>query len=217
MTLWLTNSRASAEPTVRSIAELPTVLPPSPTATPLPVDTPTPVPIFTFTPTVTPAVTDTPVPTDTPPPTETPAPTDTPVPTQPPAPTATPLPTDTPVPDFAFDVTEQLQFPTNHESFDIFIAIVNDSNIPQSGYRVLGSHSSGAQFSSDPSASDWTVNSGANHYKGGNIKIEYPFSPGGVWTLQLVDEASQPVAPPAEMMYDPSNSTWHFILYQRKD
>lgn len=84
-----------------------------------------------------------------------------------------------------------------------------------SGYRVIGRHSSGLQIESQVSANDWTVNSGAKHYKAGNIKYEAFNSPSGLWTLQLVDEAGQPVAPPVEFPFDAASPTWYFLLYRR--
>jgi hypothetical protein len=106
-------------------------------------------------------------------------------------------------------------FPTNHLNFDVYIAITNDDNKPLSGYRVMGHHSSGIQVESQVSANDWTVNSGAKHYKGGNLKYEAFNPPTGVWSLQLVDEAGQPVAPPLEFPFDASSPSWYFILYRR--
>jgi hypothetical protein len=97
----------------------------------------------------------------------------------------------------------------------VYVAITNPDNRPLSGYRVLGTHSSGLQIDSPVSAGDWTANSGAMHYKAGNIKYEAPNSPAGVWTLQLVDEANNPVAPPVEFPFDPASPTWYFLLYQR--
>lgn len=99
----------------------------------------------------------------------------------------------------------------------MYIAVTGAENTPLSGYRVLGSHSSGFQLESRVSASDWTDNSGAMHYKAGNIKYEVFNSPDGVWTLQLVDEADQPVAPPLEFPFDPANPTWYFILYRQTE
>ena len=92
---------------------------------------------------------------------------------------------------------ETSQFPTSHPNFDVYVAITNADNRPISGYRVLGTHSSGLQIDSQVSAGDWTVNSGAMHYKAGNIKYEAPNSPEGLWTLQLVDEANNPASRPA--------------------
>ena len=106
------------------------------------------------------------------------------------------------------------QFPTNHLDFDVFIAITDADNKPLGGYQVLGQHSDGLQLDSEISANDWTVNSGAMHYKGGNIKYTMLNSPEGVWTLQLVDEARNPVAPAIEFSFDPSNPAWYFILYR---
>lgn len=185
-----------------------------------PTASPTPIPTATASPTLT----STSIPTATPPPTPTllpptptaVPPTDTPPP-MPAPPTPTPLPTDTPIPSYPFKVVETSQFPTNHLSFDVYVAITNADNRPVSGYRVLGTHSSGLQIDSQISAGDWTVNSGAMHYKAGNIKYEAPNSPAGVWTLQLVDEANNPVAPPVEFSFDGANPTWYFLLYRRPD
>jgi hypothetical protein len=95
------------------------------------------------------------------------------------------------------------------------VAITDAANKPLSGYRLIGLHSSGLRVESQVSAGDWTVNSGAKHYKAGNIKYEVFNSPPGVWTLQLVDESGQPAAPPIEFSFDAAQPTWYFLLYRR--
>ena len=135
-------------------------------------------------------------------------------------PTNTPVPTDTPPPPppaFPFVIKETAQFPTNHPNFDVYVAIVNNDNRPLSDYRVIGTHSSGLQVESRASDGDWTVNSGANHYKGGNLKYEAPNSSTGVWKLQLVVSANTPVGPPIDFSFDAVNPTWYFIIYERQD
>jgi hypothetical protein len=211
LTLWLAANRIelTATPTAtptRKLAALPSLTPsPSPTFTPIPTATPTPVPTATATlvPTLTPSFTPTPLPaTPTPPP---------------PPPTPTPIPSDmpTPAPGFPFVVLETEGHETNHLNFDIYVAITDKNNKPLSGYRLLGRHSSGLQVDSQVSANDWTVNSGARQYKGGNLKYEVPNSPTGTWTLQLVDEAGQPAAPPIDFPFDTASPAWYFILYRR--
>jgi hypothetical protein len=211
---------AGDEPTivVRQLAALPTN-----TATPVPLPTHTPAqpptPVFTATPlpnTPTPTGTPTVVPTHTPlPATDTPIPpTNTAVP-----PTATPLPTDTPVPPtpaYGFIIKESAGFETSHLNFDVFIAVIDGNNTPLRDYRVVGTHSSGMQQESAPSAGDWTQNSGAMHYKAGNIKYEVPNSPGGVWTLQLIDPSGQPAAPPVEFPFDAARPSWYFLVYEQQ-
>jgi hypothetical protein len=213
LTLWLAldqfNVTATPTATPRKIAALADASSPTPsptsTITPLPTTTPTSPPTATPTlvPTWTPSATSTPRP-----PTLAPAP-----------PSATPIPTDTPTPEpsFPFIILETAAFPTNHLNFDIYVAITNEDNKPLSGYRVLGHHSSGLQIDSQTSANDWTVNSGARHYKGGNLKYEAPNSPSGVWTMQLVDEAGQPVASPIDFPFDAASPSWYFILYRQVD
>ena len=199
-----------------SVAKVPTLptntatVPPTKTSTPLPTNTPSPSPIPSDTPTATV------VPTDTPEPSATPVPPTAP----PPLPTDTPPPTDTPTPlppEFPFIIKENLTFPTNHYNFDVFVAIVNQKNKPLSGYRVIGTLDSGMQVESPVSAGDWTENSGAMHYKAGNVKFQVPNSPPGQWTLQLVDEANTPVSPPVVYNFDIYSPTWHFLLYEEKD
>jgi hypothetical protein len=203
-------SAAQLQPTRR--AYTPAQLPAPPTATPIPTSTPAATP--------TPPPTETPPPTPTPlPPTETPSPV--PTETQPPAPppTATPLPTDTPAPpppSYPFTIKETASFPTSHLNFDVYVAITDKKNKPLRDYRVIGTHSSGLQFESQGSAGDWIANSGAMHYKAGNIKVEAPNSPTGLWTLQLVDSDNQPVAPSVEFPFDAANPTWYFLLYVRE-
>jgi hypothetical protein len=201
------SAAATPRPT-RQIASAPTF---TPTATPTPILTATPSPTSTPTPPPTETPSPTPLPpTPTPePPTATPSPP--PVP-----PTATPQPTDTPAPSYPFAIVETAGFPTNHENFDVYVAITDANNKPLSGYRLLGTHSSGLQVDSQVSAGDWTVNSGAMHYKGGNVKYEAFNSPTGIWTLQLVNEANQPVAPPVEFPFDAGSPAWYFLLYRRQ-
>jgi len=221
LTMWAAVDRVSNRPTatprfIRRAAAIQTATPvtnvPSPTSAPAatapPTETPRPSPSATLTslPTATPL-----------PPSSTPIPpTMTPRPTQSP-PTATTAPPDTPVPTYPFEVLETGRFPTNHFDFDVFVAITNDDNKPLGGYRLLGRHSSGLQWDSDVSANDWTVNSGAMHYKAGNVKYSMLQSPGGTWTLQLVDEAGQPVAPPVEFSFDLADPAWYFLLYKQLD
>jgi hypothetical protein len=182
------------------------------TATTTPSITPTPLP------TATPTLSPTPVPTATPtatplPPTDTPVP---PTPTSPPPlPTDTLTPEPTPTPAFSFVIQETAAFPTSHVNFDVYIAVTDVNNRPLSGYRLIGTHSSGLQISSDPSAGDWTVNSGAMHYKAGNIKYVAPNSPGGIWQLQLVDSTGRPAAPPLEFPFDPAGPNWYFVVYRQ--
>lgn len=210
VTLWL----ALAQP---ELTATPTATPRKLAALPSPTSTPLPTPTFALTPTPTstplPTATATLVPTLTPSATTTPLPpTDTP---PPPPPTATPLPTDTPAPSFPFVILETEGHETNHLNFDVYVAITDEDNKPLSGYRVLGRHSGGLQVDSQASAGDWTVNSGARQYKGGNLKYEAPNSPGGTWSLQLVDEAGQPVAPSIDFPFDANAPMWYFILYRR--
>jgi hypothetical protein len=112
---------------------------------------------------------------------------------------------------------ENDQFPTNHPHFDVYVAITGAANHPLGGYRVLGSHSAGGQVESQASAADWTVNSGAAHYKAGNVKFQSLDSPGGTWTLRLVDPAGNQVAPSLELPFDPADATWFFVLYRQVD
>lgn len=217
LAIWFFDSSAGApQPTSHAVASgdrsLPTFTPTS-SPTPIPTETPTPVPFDTALPTATSTDTPTPVPTKTPLP-----PTDTPPPTLAP-PTATPLPTDTPTPvppNYPFIIKEKLEFGTNHLNFDVYVAITDKNNNPLNNYRVIGTHSGGMQVESAVSAGAWTENSGANHYKAGNIKYAIPNSPSGVWNLQLVDADNIPVAPPVELPFDANNPTWYFLLYERQ-
>ena len=206
---------SAAQPTRRpaAVVSLPTVTS-TPTLTPLPLPTNTPLP------TDTPTYTATPPPTDTPPPTATPRLPDTPTATATPAPpTATPLPTDTPIPTaipYAFTIKESVGFDTSHFNFDVYVAVVDDNNKPLPDYRIIGVHSSGMQIESRPSARDWTHNSGAMHYKAGNIKYEVMNSPTGVWTLQLVTPDGALAAPPVEYAFDSNSPSWYFLIYERQ-
>lgn len=215
MALWFfdgAGSTAGPQPTRQnfSIVELP----PPPTFTPTP--SPTPLLTPTPTPTGTPLPTTTPLPTVTPTDTPAPAPTNTPAPTRLPD-TPTPPPTNTPAPpDYPFEIKETNQFNTTHPNFDVFVAITDKNNNPLTGYRVIGTHSSGLKIESALSAGAWTENSGAMHYKAGNIKFQAPNSPGGAWNLQLVDADGNPVGPPVEFPFDASSPTWYFLYYERQ-
>lgn len=205
---WLTMSNVAAAP---SATALPTRRPsptPSSTSTSTQTSTPTPTPTATATLTPSPTLTSSPTPV---PPTETLTPIPIP-PTPTPAPTNTPVP---PPPSFPFIITETEGYDTNHLDFDVYIAITDAKNKPLNGYRVIGSHSSGMQVESQVSAGDWTVNSGARQYKGGNLKFSVPNSPSGTWSLQLVNEANQAVAPAIQFPFDAAKPTWNFILYRR--
>jgi hypothetical protein len=179
LTLWLAMNQpqVTATPTAtpRKLAALPR-LTSSPSATRIP-STATPTPLPTDTATLVPTLT----------PSSTPSPTPVTPSATPPPPPPTPVPTDTPTPapSFPFIILESEGHETNHLNFDVFVAITDENNKPLSGYRVLGRHSSGLQADSQVSAGDWTVNSGASQYKGGNLKYEAFNSPTGVWTLQL--------------------------------
>ena len=220
LAVWFLDSRAGDAPsaargparTSRELARLPAL--PTYTVTPsaTPIPTSTPLPTATSTPTITPTpttpatATPSPQPTDTPPPTPLPS-------------TATPQATDTPTPSapqYPFIVKETAEFNTSHLNFDVFVAITDDDNSPLSGYRIVGTHDSGLQLESRESAGAWTENSGAMHYKAGNIKYEALNSPGGVWTLQLVDSDGQPVGPPVAFSFDTANPTWYFLYFERQ-
>ncbi len=209
-------SSGDPSPTSRQLAAVirPTFTPSAtPTSTDTPPETPTPPPTPTETrlPTSTPTATVTPIP-----PTETVIP---PTATPRPLPTATdtPAPTPTPAPVYEFTILEQANFPTGNPNFDAYVAVTDEGNNPLAGYRLLGRHSDGRTVDSRVSANRWTENSGAMHYKAGNIKYEAPNSATGVWTLQLVNEANQPVAPPLEIPFATQDPTWHFVLYRQVD
>jgi len=216
LTLWTgLNRRPPAPvPTLRIVSlKMATPRPPTPSLTP------TFTPTATFTPTPPPTDTATPLP-----PSPTPAP-PTATPSPPSRSTATPAPalneieepTSTSTPSFAFVVAETAQFPTSHFDFDVYVAITDAHNAPLGGYRVLGRHSGGLQVDSPASAGEWTENSGAKHYKAGNIKYHVSNSPGGVWTLQLINPEGQPAAPPVECPFDPAGPNWYFVLYRRSE
>lgn len=224
LVFWYVDSNApiqsrATQPTRRSanLVELPS--PPTFTATP----TETPIPTLTPTRTTEEVPIPTQVPTNTatsttPPTATSPPPTNTPIPTPLP-PTATPLPTDTSTPtapDYAFIIKETGKFDTNHLNFDVFVAITDANNTPLSGYRVVGTHEDGLQVDSQASAGAWSENSGANHYKAGNIKYAVPNSPSGIWTLQLIDPDGNPTAPPVEFLFDANSPTWYFLFYEQQ-
>lgn len=212
VTWWATTTVSpTATPiTARQLAELPTPVPPTDTPSPSPTATATetPSPTATATPTATPVPTHTATP-------EPPTATSTP---RPPTATHTPEPpTATPTPAYSFEIAETAPFPTNHLDFDVYVAITNADNNPLSGYKIVGTHSSGLQVESAVSTGDWTENSGAMFYKAGNIKYQALNSPPGMWTLQLVNGDNQPVAPPVEFPFEQDNLQWYFLLYRQLD
>lgn len=198
--------RSTSRPTFTATAMPPTITP-LPTATPTVPATPTPTPIPPTATAVPATVTPAPSPTPSPPPTSAPA-----VPASAPIP---PTATATPAPAFAFAVLESAQFETSHADFDVFVAVTDPNNTPLAGYKVVAEHSAGLRVESALTAGAWTENSGAKHYKGGNLKLSVLNSPTGVWRLQLVDENGNAVAPALEFAFDAANPHWYFMLYRR--
>jgi hypothetical protein len=94
--------------------------------------------------------------------------------------------------------------------------VVDKKNKPLGNYRVVGTHNSGLRVESQLSAGDWTVNSGAMHYKGGNLKYEALNSPTGVWTMELFDSGGNLVSPPVEFPFDSNSPNWYFLIYERQ-
>lgn len=198
---------ATSRPTFTATAAPPTITP-LPTATPIVPATATPTP--TATPTVPPTATATPSPFPSP----TPLP---PEPTRSASTSTSAPPTATPAPAllFAFTVLESAQFETSHTDFDVFIAVTDQNNTPLAGYKVVGEHSAGLRVESALTAGAWTENSGAKHYKGGNLKFSVLNSPSGAWRLQLLDGDGNAVAPALDFGFDAANPHWYFVLYRR--
>lgn len=187
---------------------------PTPTRTPIPTYTPTPVgqqpvavapqqanPPAPAQPTPTP--TDTPVPptdTPTPPPTDTPTPTVTPTPSA--TPTETPSPTPTPTPDYPFALEEAAQFPAQEavdEEVRVYVYVYSEESFALPGYSVRVEHDGeelpvqaksvgGLPGETRPGPSPYT--------RFANLGIAFLEPPGGVWTVQLVQDG-EPVGPPA--------------------
>ena len=179
-------------------------------------DIPTPVPTLTpsTTPeaTATPAATETPVPADTPPPPP-PRPTDTPEP-----------PTPPPAPSFPFAMVEQgnrLFQKTNYHVITVYVAVVNEGNIPLGGYKVVGDHvPSGQHVESAESAWEWNVVNclDCDYVKQGNLKFEPgPFTD-GVWNIYLADPGGTPLSETVSLSYatDPEQWVWDFVIFRRK-
>jgi hypothetical protein len=194
------------------------------TFTPTPTPTDTPIPTATPVPTATPIPTDTPIPSDTP----TPEPTNTPVPapTQPPADTPTPgPPTATPVPDYPFRVAEQNDptwTSTTNPAIIVFVSVVDSSNTPLGGYRVVGD-SAQIEFNnhveSGESCWDWCAHTGEGGYaKAANLKFEPGAFIDGAWNVYLVDGGGTQVSPVVTLNYstDPNAWRWDFIAFERK-
>ena len=191
-------------------------------------------PTETATPTATSAPTATQVP-----PTVTPSPTDTPVPTSTPVPSPSatepvavatlaptsraaaaavaPTPLVTAAPSYAFVLAESDAFPTGKGDLDVFVAITDRNNNPVGDYHLLVTNASGQSLESATSVDRWSENSGANHYKAGNIKLHYENVVAGDWTLTLMDAANQVVAEPFVLAFEPAAPQWFFILFRLAD
>jgi hypothetical protein len=220
MAFWFA-SGSEVKPIAR--APSPTRMWPTVTSTILPTATEAPAAaVDPLTPTVSPTPTNTatPAPTEMPSatatiaplPTPTAAATETPVP-----PTLTPAPTETPLPAFDFELAESDAFPTGKDDFDAFIAVTDANNNPLGGYRIMGTHSNGQQLESQPSVDRWSENSGAMHYKAGNIKLHVTDSPEGEWTLTLVNAENQVAAASVNLAVDRAAPQWYFLLFRLKE
>jgi len=221
LALWLA-SRSDVGPV--AAAPKPTRIWPTVTATSMPA-TPEPAEVLELSsPTATQSPTSSPTPTSTPTiePTPTASPTvtvsataDVELPAVPPTSTATV--TSTPAPAYAFVLVESDAFPTGKDDLDVFVAVTDADNNPLDGYRILGAHSNGQQMESQTSVARWSENSGAMHYKAGNIKLHIEHSPAGSWALTLVDQTNQVVAAPVDLASDPAAPQWHFLLFRLVD
>ncbi len=201
---------APAQPTNPPLA----VEAPTPTDTPEPpTATPTPVP---------PTETPTPVPTETPTPTETATPTETPTPTA--TPTETPTPTSTPTPDYAFQLEEAEQFPTQVEDVDevrIYLYVYAEDNYALPGYsfqvfkngeplQVQARSTGGLPGETRPGPSQYT--------RFANLGAAFFESSTGIWQIQLIDPDQQPAGEMVEFVLgenDPNREL--YVRYKQKE
>ncbi len=188
-----------------------------PTRTPVPTWTPTPIgqapqaqvpttqapAAVPATPTLAPPpVSDTPViEATTPAPTDTPAATQTPVPTDTPAATPTLEPTATPA--FVFTLEAAEKFPTDSLAADvvrIYLYVYSPATYGLAGYTLQVRHDD------EPLAVDevsiggipiQTRNEPGPYTRFANMTVVFVEPQAGRWEIQLIDEASTPVGPPA--------------------
>ncbi len=212
-------------------------------------------PHATATPTVPPTATNTPVPTVTPPPlptatstrvvvdTPTPTPTFTPLPTKIPTATNTPVvrnnsggAASNPAPaappsasQYPFKIVAgPLSYKTKNHIF-VILAKVVAGNVPQSGYRLVGTHSpTGFQWESPLSCPDLCKASGPEaiydkdgkiikrwNVQKGNLFFESPNYDTGVWSLMLVDAHGQQASDVFQVALDSEDKQWFYYEFSR--
>ncbi len=206
---------------------------PTPTRTPFPTYTPTPegaqpVAVVQQAPTL-PPPTPTPAPptdTPTPEPTATPTPppaTDTPTPTVTPTATPTETPSPTPTPDYAFELEDFEQFPTQLPDTDevrIYAYIYAGQDLALGGYslrvvkdgqplEVLAKSTEGLPGETRPGPNPYT--------RFANLGAAFFEPPAGVWEVQLIDPAGAPAGPPVRFNISQGDDNRElYVRYRRK-
>lgn len=128
-----------------------------------------------------------------------------------------------PTPAFPFSIAEQGNRAfqtTNHHPIVIFVAVVNEKNIPLGGYKVIGDHTpSGRHVESTLTEPDWSqVNClSCGYIKQGNVKLEPGNFEDGIWNIYLADINDRQLSPVVPLSYsaDPSTWVWDFVLFKR--
>jgi len=214
------------------------------TFTPRPTATPTASPTLTNTPS--PAPTDTPSPTptatrvvvDTPTPVATNTPFPTPIPTATNTPvtqsyggdnTPSPAPAPPPASQHPFKIVAgPLSYKTKNHIF-VILAKVITGDVPQPGYRLVGTHSpTGFQWESPLSCPDLCKASGPEavynedgevvekfDVQKGNLFFESPLYETGVWSLMLVDAHGQQVSDIFQFALDSEKKLWFYLVFSR--
>jgi hypothetical protein len=102
----------------------------------------------------------------------------------------------------------------------LLVEILDSSNTPLGGYRVVGDSSEGEHWVSKESChGEWCHTTGTGGYaKVGNVTFEPgPFIDGS-WTVYVVDAAGSRVSPVVTLNFstDPNQWVWDHILFRRK-
>jgi hypothetical protein len=108
---------------------------------------------------------------------------------------------------------------TNYHAIVVFVGIVNASNTPLGGYRVVGDSTDGGHWVSDESCWEWCKQTPPGGYaKVANVTFEPgPFIDGG-WNIYVMDGGGTQVSPVVSLPYstDPGQWIWDFVLFQQK-
>ena len=125
-------------------------------------------------------------------------------------------------------IAEPLSYKTNNHIF-VILAKVVASDVPQPGYRLVGTHSpTGFQWESPLSCPDLCKASGPEalydkkgkmikkwNVQKGNLFFESPNYDTGVWSLMLVDAHGQRVSDVFQLALDSNKKQWFYYVFSR--